>query len=131
MCHFLKDSEYGCCDDLVTPAKNADLSNCPSDCFYSVYGCCPDGKTTARGSNQAGCPITNSVKADVKNLRKETKFTSKPFDDPNEPCANKKYECCPDGVTAATGPGFQGCNEDTTYLKNTVFKYSESSLFEN
>lgn len=59
-------------------------------------------------------------------MKKELQFYAKQNDDPNEPCANKKFECCPDGITSAKGPGFQGCNEDTTYLKNAVFKYSES-----
>jgi hypothetical protein len=132
----LKESEFGCCDDQVTPAKNIDLSDCPNDCFFSLYGCCENSTTkAARGSYNAGCSydeqedlVMNGSMA-VKNLRKNVKHYPVVNEDPNLPCASKKYECCPDGVTAARGPGFQGCSEDTGHLKHDFSKYGESKLF--
>lgn len=52
--------EFGCCDDMVTPATNLLRENCPKDCTESFYGCCPDQIHTARGAGFAGCNITNA-----------------------------------------------------------------------
>ena len=67
------------------------------------------------------------------------------------PCANKKFECCPDGITAAQvkinywitklklllidniiklikGPNFQGCKEDSTHIVHKYLDNSESNF---
>ncbi len=85
-----QDSEFGCCDDLVTPAKAEDLNNCPSECIHSSYGCCPDGKTASRGPGHAGCVQKIQIVFD-------------------KPCIETEFGCCSDGFTAALSPLKENC----------------------
>ena len=62
-------SQYGCCDDGVTPA-NSEGSNCGStvDCNTTEMGCCADGftaKTSKDGSNctTPGPPMCYNVQS--------------------------------------------------------------------
>ena len=91
----------------------------------------------ARGSNNAGCSngeqeadlAASNASVSIKNLRKDIKYSNVVNEDPSLPCASKKYECCPDGVTSAKGPGFQGCSEETSHVKHAFSQYAESIIY--
>ena len=87
-----KHSEFGCCEDLVTPAKSADFKDCPTSCYQSLYGCCPDGRQASRGLAYAGCDNVNYV-----------------------PCAQSEFGCCEDGYTLAHSPAKENCQENRNY----------------
>ncbi|XP_022704194.1 papilin-like isoform X2 [Varroa jacobsoni] len=77
-----EESEYGCCPDGITSAKDAEKrKGCPH-CRISKYGCCPDRITAAAGRKFKGC-------IDV--------------------CTNSTFGCCPDGFFPAQGPNLDGC----------------------
>ncbi|XP_023211883.1 papilin-like isoform X2 [Centruroides sculpturatus] len=100
------DSRYGCCPDGLTPADGPHGRGCPEDgavvrlptptastlCHRSRFGCCPDG-TAARGPEGQGC-------TDVEGSG-----------EPPADCGDTVYGCCPDGITTASGPQAEGCEE--------------------
>ncbi|XP_050510138.1 papilin isoform X5 [Diabrotica virgifera virgifera] len=123
-----KETLFGCCPDNKTPSEGNDNEGCPPACFSSRYGCCNDNSTAATGFKHKGCPestttplpTTESVttegttesamsteSAETTTSISTTEFsteTTLPAD-----CGLATYRCCPDGVTTATGPGYQGC----------------------
>lgn len=52
------DTEFGCCLDGVSPAKDYEGNGCPvTPCNLTLYGCCKsDNRTAAEGNDEEGCP---------------------------------------------------------------------------
>ena len=83
------------------------LSSFDSHC--GQYGCCSDGKTPSPDPAKDGCPekLLNKQKNTPKKVALHEKTSkhrnTKVF------CFEVVCGCCPDGVTVAMGPNFQGC----------------------
>ncbi|XP_037073511.1 papilin-like [Pollicipes pollicipes] len=134
-------AEFGCCPDNVTPARGPDLDGC--GCEYSAFGCCPDNRTLARGEALEGCGCrytehgccpdgyTPAAGADDFGCGCHT-FPHGCCEDGRTAdgrtraagpelagcgCEAHLHGCCPDGATPAQGPGFQGCAEPPTDLR--------------
>nr|XP_023024406.1 papilin-like [Leptinotarsa decemlineata] len=127
---------FGCCPDNKTIAEGNDYEGCPPQCLMSQYGCCNDNITEASGPNHEGCEeaeTTTEISTEVVTEPSTTEVSSESTESSSETvtpteettvvvtietttevvpedCSNTTYRCCPDGVTPATGPGFQGCN---------------------
>ncbi|CAH1111392.1 unnamed protein product, partial [Psylliodes chrysocephalus] len=113
-----KETLFGCCPDNKTPAEGNDNEGCPPECLISEYGCCDDNSTKADGPNHKGCPEESTTEistTEFSTVSSETEITSEYTSESGSTvtesnCESSPYRCCPDGVTSATGPGFQGCN---------------------
>jgi hypothetical protein len=111
--NFAKASQFGCCNDLVTPAKRADLDGCPTDCSKSLYGCCPDGKSASRGTDYAGC-VNGGAETQSDNNNNNNNSSSATS------CSLTKHGCCDDGVTPAQGPDKENCPDYVIDLNEPV-----------
>ena len=85
------------------------LSSWDSHC--GQYGCCSDGKTPSPDPRKDGCPEKLYRKP-----KKAQSHASSPVHDKAAKQSHRKVSCfevtcgcCPDGVTIAMGPNFQGC----------------------
>ncbi|KAK0055883.1 extensin [Biomphalaria pfeifferi] len=129
-------TRYGCCPDGRTAASGYGNKGCyPSNdyspkpqpnqyddttkpptyvggCISTRYGCCPDGRTAASGYGNKGCYPSNDY---------SPKPHPKQYDDTTKPptyvggCISTRYGCCPDGRTAASGYGNEGCYQSNDY----------------
>ncbi|XP_058116992.1 papilin [Anopheles ziemanni] len=108
---------FGCCPDKTTPAEGNDFEGCPVEtttvagCVLSKHGCCADGVAEAKGPNFKGCP---GVKEEDEATSTVEPASTDKTTDGSEPakvegCAGSAHGCCPDNVTAATGPAGEGC----------------------
>ncbi|KAG5871898.1 hypothetical protein JTB14_030952 [Gonioctena quinquepunctata] len=118
---------FGCCPDNKTIAEGNDDEGCPPLCLSTEYGCCNDNITEATGPDHGGCEeaetttftsVSESVSTEVTTESTESSMstestvssTTETTTELVEDCNDAAYRCCPDGVTPALGPGFQGCN---------------------
>ncbi|XP_057655869.1 papilin isoform X2 [Diorhabda carinulata] len=137
---------FGCCPDNKTVSQGNDNEGCPPVCLSSKYGCCSDNVTEATGPHHKGCPedtttlepttesVTETTISTVSTEETTTTSGSTESSIPTEMtylstevltetttavnCNLTPYRCCPDGITTAEGPGFQGCGlpcSDTTF----------------
>ncbi|CAG9813449.1 unnamed protein product, partial [Phaedon cochleariae] len=117
---------FGCCPDERTPAEGNDNEGCPPICLSSEYGCCDDNVTEATGPDHEGCKETEiTTTEEIMSTTESTTEYSDATEESSstdstimettteaitEDCRNMTYRCCPDGTTAAAGPGYRGCN---------------------
>ncbi|XP_068234682.1 papilin isoform X9 [Palaemon carinicauda] len=112
-----KDTEFGCCQDNVTPASGPFQKGCPKieTCEDTTHGCCPDGVTPASGPKMKGCSdesiCENSLYGCCEDGITEAGPNGKgceflPFN-----CETSKFGCCPNGVSPASGENFAGCSD--------------------
>ena len=73
------------------------------------YGCCADSKTPSPDPAMAGCP--ENLHQETKNTENKIKLhkKAKKQKTKNVPCFEVVCGCCPDGVSIAMGPNYQGC----------------------
>ncbi|RWS27622.1 papilin-like protein, partial [Leptotrombidium deliense] len=144
-----EQTTFGCCNDEKTAAFGPFKLGCPlmcnntgcETCTTSEFGCCPDGKTPAEGKNNEGCDENLGVSSDkpfgspddcivdgsgdgsgdivscrdnATTMMGENMTTSVPD------CMNTEYGCCLDGVSAAQGINYKGC-EDMIPCNETEF----------
>ncbi|VEN50612.1 unnamed protein product [Callosobruchus maculatus] len=109
---------FGCCPDGKTTAQGNDNEGCPPKCLSTKWGCCDDKVTEAKGPKHKGCkeaepkkkpPKDKGKKPSQKEKEAEATTTEEMSTVPSIDCNSTPYRCCPDGVTTATGPGYQGC----------------------
>uniref|UniRef100_A0A182J8P5 Papilin n=1 Tax=Anopheles atroparvus TaxID=41427 RepID=A0A182J8P5_ANOAO len=106
---------FGCCPDKTTPAEGNDFEGCPVEtttvagCVLSKHGCCPDGVTEAKGPDSKGCPGVQEEEEAEETSTLVPTGTEQTTDKVVDGCAGSAHGCCPDSVTAATGPDGEGC----------------------
>ena len=85
------------------------LSSLDSHC--GRYGCCADGKTPSPDPEKAGCPekFHQEPKAHERKVAATLHNKTAEHSHQNVACFEVTCGCCPDGVTVAMGPNFQGC----------------------
>jgi hypothetical protein len=83
------------------------LSSFDSHC--GQYGCCADGHTPSPDPAKAGCPqkLRNKAKSPGKKVALQNNAAKQGHR--KVPCFEVVCGCCPDGVSVAMGPNFQGC----------------------
>ena len=85
------------------------LSSLDSHC--GRYGCCADGKTPSPDPEKAGCPEKFHQEPKVPERKVAATLHNKTAEHSHQKfaCFEVTCGCCPDGVTVAMGPNFQGC----------------------
>ncbi len=106
-------SEFGCCDDGYTPANSPDKENCP-DYVIDINDPVEGGSETSDSTSQNDDTAINEANSNI---------------DKTIACSLSKYECCPDGVTHAEGPGFKGCSEENYVSKSRFAQLNDRNLF--
>uniref|UniRef100_T1JGC4 Papilin n=1 Tax=Strigamia maritima TaxID=126957 RepID=T1JGC4_STRMM len=109
-------SEFGCCEDQITPAEGPKFKGCPEpafpmNCAKTKYGCCADGLTEMKGPNKEGCPFTGDADCFQTPFGccPDKKTEAKGPGSLGCPCDAMQYGCCPDGINFARGENYQGC----------------------
>ncbi|XP_018562061.1 papilin [Anoplophora glabripennis] len=105
---------FGCCRDNKTASQGNNNEGCPQpppECLKSKFGCCDDNVTEAKGPKHKGCIEEEPEETETSETPEITESTEPTKEmEIKEDCKNTTYRCCPDGVTAAEGPGYRGCN---------------------
>ncbi|XP_042237860.1 papilin-like isoform X4 [Homarus americanus] len=112
-----QDTEFGCCQDNVTPASGPFQKGCLriETCKDTTHGCCPDDVTPAQGIDMKGCPGISLCENSLFGCCQDgTTEASGPHGEGCEDlmsfnCEETSFGCCPDGVSPATGENFAGC----------------------
>ncbi|XP_064108154.1 papilin-like isoform X7 [Macrobrachium nipponense] len=112
-----KDTEFGCCQDNITPATGPFQKGCPkiTTCEDTIHGCCPDGVTPASGPKMKGCSDESICDNSLYGCCEDGITEAGPNGEGCEfipvNCEKSPFGCCPDGVSQASGENFAGCPE--------------------
>ena len=119
VCNFTR---FGCCPDGMTAANSSSLEECPQDIetttFVTTETTTMEAITTTITPKELDelslppeeCTEDGSVEGSGEPCLDKTSESFN-IDIPSPKCANSTFGCCPDGLSAATGENFEGCDE--------------------
>ncbi|XP_031341557.1 papilin isoform X1 [Photinus pyralis] len=108
-------SLYGCCEDNYTEAKGPNWEGCvPTTTETSTSSLSPETSSISTTIETSTIESTSEVSSTITETpitpTGSTTLSTVAVSVANVSCQESLYNCCPDGVSAATGVDYEGCD---------------------